>query len=64
MVTLEKTLQLTHDWVIDRIHTLCDDDAENADDAHAIQCEFSEWLNPDIEEHDIFSLEYLGEEHD
>jgi|TARA_Y100000004_G_scaffold193545_1_gene256320 hypothetical protein len=64
MVTLEKTLQLTHDWVIDRIHTLCDDDAENVDDAHAIQCEFSEWLNPDIEEHDIFSLEYLGEEHD
>ena len=41
-----------------------DDDAENVDDAHAIQCEFSEWLNPDIEEHDIFSLQYLGEEYD
>jgi hypothetical protein len=64
MVTLEKTLQLTHDWAIDRIHTLCDDKLDSIEDAHAIQREFSEWLNPKTEEHDIFSLEYLGDEDD
>jgi len=53
-----ETLKLTHDWAVDRIHTLCDEDIE---DAHAIQSEFSEWLNPDIEDHDVFSLEYIGD---
>jgi hypothetical protein len=61
MVTLEQTLRQTHDWAIDRIHTLCE---KNIDNAHAIQSEFSEWLNPDILNHDIFSLEYIGEEDD
>jgi hypothetical protein len=32
--------------------------------AHAIQSEFSEWLDPDILDHDIFSLEFIGEEND
>lgn len=58
METLEKTLRQTHDWAVDRIHTLCEN---NIEDAHAIQSEFSEWLNPEIEDHDIFSLEYIGE---
>jgi len=62
METLEKTLRQTHDWAVDRIHTLCD--KENIEDAHAIQSEFSEWLNPNIPDHDIFSLEYIGEEND
>ena len=61
METLEKTLRQTHDWAVDRIHTLCE---ENIEDAHAIQSEFSEWLNPNIPEHDVFSLEYIGEEND
>ena len=61
MVTLEQTLRQTHDWAVDRIHTLCE---ENIDDAHAIQSEFSEWSNPDILDHDIFSLEFIGEEDD
>jgi hypothetical protein len=61
METLEKTLQTTHDWAVDRIHTLCEENLENA---HAIQSEFSEWLNPDILNHDIFSLEFIGEEDD
>ena len=61
MVTLEQTLKQSHDWAVDRIHTLCE---ENIDDAHAIQTEFSEWLNPDIPEHGIFSLEFIGEEDD
>ena len=61
MVTLEETLPTTHDWAVDRIHTLCE---ENIDNAHAIQSEFSEWLNPEILDHDIFSLEFIGEEDD
>ena len=61
MVTLEQTLQTTHDWAVDRIHTLCEENIENA---HAIQSEFCEWLDPEILEHDIFSLEFLGEEDD
>tara|TARA_B100002019_G_scaffold271986_1_gene266833 strand:- start:2397 stop:2603 length:207 start_codon:yes stop_codon:yes gene_type:complete len=68
MVTLEQTLQLTHDWAIDRIHTLAERETfellDNIEDAHAIQSEFSEWLNPDIDDHDIYSLEYLGAEDD
>ena len=62
MVTLEETLQTTHDWAVDRIHTLCEENC--FENAHAIQSEFSEWLNPDIPEHDIFSLEFIGEEDD
>lgn len=58
MVTLEQTLRQTHDWAIDRIHTMSEIDMDNA---YAIQQEFSEWLDPDIEDHDIYSLEYIGE---
>jgi hypothetical protein len=61
MVTLEQTLQETHDWAVDRIHTLCE---KNIEYAHAIQTEFCEWLDPEIPEHDVFSLEYIGEEDD
>jgi hypothetical protein len=59
MTILEQTLKFSHDWAIDRIHILCEND--RLDDAHAIQAEFSEWMNPNIDEHDIFSLEYLGD---
>ena len=59
MVTLESTLRTSHDWAIDRIHSLCEQ--KDYEDAHAIQSEFSEWLNPEIQEHDIFSLSYIGE---
>jgi hypothetical protein len=62
MVTLETTLQTAHDWARYRIHILCEKDC--IEDAHAIQSEFSEWLNPEIPEHDVFSLEYIGEEND
>jgi len=58
MTTLENTLRHSHDWAIDRIEHLHRKDIEAA---HAIQSEFSEWLNPDIENHDIFSLEYIGD---
>ena len=66
MEILEKTLQVTHDWAVDRMHTLCDMKTDNVlksvEDAHAIQSEFAEWLDPDIEDHEICSLEYLGED--
>jgi len=65
MVTLIETLRLTHDWAIDRIHTLCDKNEEHEyQNAYSIQKEFSEWLDIKIEDHDIFSLEYIGEEDD
>ena len=59
MITLEQTLRTSHDWAVDRIHSLCEQ--KDYEDAQAIQSEFSEWLNPDIPEHDIFSLIYIGE---
>ena len=66
MVTLEKTLEITHDWAIDRLHTLCDlktdDVLESVENAHAIRSEFAEWLDPNIEDHEIYSLEYLGDD--
>ena len=58
METLEKTLRSSHDWAIDRIRYLSKKDIDNA---YAIQSEFSEWLNPDIKDHDIFSLQYIGD---
>jgi len=59
METLEYTLRISHDWAVDRMHLLCQQ--KNIEDAHSIQAEFSEWLNPDIPEHDVFSLEYIGD---
>jgi hypothetical protein len=61
VITLESTLRLSYDWAVDRIHTLS---TENIENAHAIQSEFSEWLNPNIPDHDIFSLEFIGEHND
>ena len=35
---------------------------ELLDDAISIQQEFAEWLNPDVNDHDVFSLEYIGDD--
>ena len=61
METLEDTLLQTHDWAIDRIHILCD---SNLEDAYSIQSEFAEWLDPNTEVHDLFSLEFIGDPDD
>jgi hypothetical protein len=37
---------------------------DTIEDAHAIKAEFYEWLNPEIEDHEIYSLEYLGDTDD
>ena len=66
MEILEKTLQVTHEWAVDRMHILCDmksdDVLRSVEDAHAIQSEFAEWLDPNLEDHEIYSLEYLGDD--
>ncbi len=56
MVILRETTQ----WAIDRIHTLCE---TNLEDAFSVQSEFAEWLDPNST-HDIISLEYIGDKHD
>ena len=66
MVTLEETLEQISEWTVDRLHTLCDKEADELleviEDAHALRLEFAEWLDPNIEDHEIYSLEYLGED--
>ena len=66
MEILEKTLQVTHEWAVDRMHILCDmksdDVLRSVEDAYAIQSEFAEWLDPNLEDHEIYSLEYLGDD--
>ena len=47
MVTLKENLIQVHNYVIDRIHTLCEDDI---DDAYSIHCEFREWMNPNVKD--------------
>lgn len=59
MNTLIEILRINHDWAVDRMQDLCVE--QNFEDSYSIQCEFREWLDPKIEEHDIFSLEYIGD---
>ena len=63
METLEQTLKNTHDWARMRIATLTHSNNKeiNALDEKCISEEFKEWLDPDLEDHDIFSMEYIGE---
>ena len=65
MVTLEDTLQKVHEWTVDRLHVLCDSETDNVlksvEDAHSLRMEFDEWLDPNVEDHEIFSLEYIGD---
>mgnify|MGYP003116989028 FL=1 len=67
MVTLELTLKKIHDWSIDRMHELSEGHPgselyESLEDAYAIQQEFAEWLDPNKKNHDVISLEYIGDE--
>ena len=65
METLEQTLKNTHDWSRERIHVLCEKGEVESipslkDDAFSIFAEFEEWYDEDVDDHDIFSLEYIG----
>ncbi len=62
MVTLEQILKQNHDWAINRITLLCDEgNHDQFEDAFAIEREFDEWLGSKEEEHNIVSMEYIGE---
>ena len=63
METLEQTLKNTHDWARMRIALLTHSGNKeiNALDEKCIREEFKEWLDPDLEDHDIFSMEYIGD---
>jgi len=62
MDTLEETLRLSHDWALNRIHKLSEgSNIDKVNDAMSIHREFKEWFDPKSEEHDIFSLEFIGE---
>ena len=62
MEEIEDTLRHSHEWVMNRINQLCEENKYK--NARALKKEFNEWLNPRIEEHNIFSLKFLGDEHD
>ena len=64
MDSFTKNLRTTYDWSIDRMNELCTDgDIEQLKDAVSIRQEFAEWLIRENKEvnHDIVSLEYIGE---
>ena len=75
METLEQTLKNTHDWSRERIHVHCEGGEKEIkrgldgmmkgkkmqDDAFALFSEFEEWYDEDADDHDIFSLAYIGD---
>ena len=62
METLEETLKNNYQWAIHRMNVLCTlGTYEDIEEADSIRQEFKEWLNPNADDHDILSLEYIGE---
>tara|TARA_B100000123_G_scaffold16041_1_gene11737 strand:- start:243 stop:443 length:201 start_codon:yes stop_codon:yes gene_type:complete len=60
METLEETLKRNYDWAIHRMDVLAKlGTYEDIMEADSIRQEFREWINPNIDDHDILSLEYL-----
>ena len=69
MQTLEQTLEESCNWSRERIHVLCEngkveETTKSVDDAFAIFSEFEEWYDENADDHEIFSLEWLGEDSD
>ena len=56
MVTLKQTLNRTREWSIFRIK-----EVKPVADKNAIYKEFEEWIEMDDPDHDIYSLEFIGE---
>ena len=56
MVTLKQTLLRTREWSVNRLETV-----SSIGDKHAIYKEFEEWIELDDPDHNIFSLEFIGE---
>ena len=63
MDILDRTIAEAHEWARMRIATLTHSSNKelNALDEKCIREEFREWLDSKDEEHDVFSLEYIGE---
>ena len=64
METLQQTMRRTYKWSLNRIKDLCADsnsDINDVYDAVSIHEEFSEWLHNENDDHDVFSLTYIGE---
>ena len=62
MDLLEKTLKDNYDWAIHRMNLLCTlGTIEDIEDAESIRQEFKEWIHVTDGDHDILSLEYIGE---
>ena len=62
MENLEETLKNSHDWALRRMNVLSEgSDVDKVNDAMSIHREFKEWFDPKSEDHDIFSLEFIGE---
>ena len=60
MDLLEKTLKNSYDYAIHRMDVLAKlGTYEDIMEADSIRQEFREWINPNIDDHDILSLEYL-----
>ena len=62
MDILDRTISEAHEWARMRINSLTKDDRN--DDAFSIVQEFNEWLDAKDEDHDVYSLEYIGEDSD
>ena len=56
MVTLKQTLLRTREWSIERMESV-----KPIGDKDAIYKEFEEWIEMDDPDHDIYSLEFIGE---
>ena len=56
MVTLKQTLERTREWSIERMESV-----KPIGDKDAIYKEFEEWIEMDDPDHNIFSLEFIGE---
>ena len=62
MDLLEKTLKNSYDYAIHRMDVLCKlGTIEDIQDAESIRQEFKEWIHVTDNDHDILSLEYIGE---
>ena len=67
MDILDRTISEAHGWAKERIHILCErGEVESIpslkDDAFSIFKEFEEWYDENIEDHEVYSLEYIGED--
>jgi len=59
---LESSLTQSTDWARERMEELVETyDVERVEDSFAIFKEFEEWIDPEEEEMEIFSMEFLGE---